>query len=100
MKEKMAKEKVHSPAEDCLSCHQPHFAAQLHLAAQPVGELCAQCHDTKDAKFSKAHLSIDPKNMNCVSCHSPHSSKDPKFFKAVEHAPFSGRACDACHTAK
>ncbi len=99
MKEKMAKEKVHSPAEDCLNCHSPHYSVQKALATQPVAELCGQCHDVKDAKFSKAHLGIDPKNINCISCHNPHSSKDPKFFKAVEHAPFAGRSCDACHVA-
>jgi predicted CXXCH cytochrome family protein len=90
---------VHSPAEDCLSCHQPHYSANPSLGSQPVGELCGQCHDVKDVKFSRSHLGIDAKNLTCTKCHSPHSSKDPKFFKAVEHAPFAGRACDACHTA-
>ena len=38
-------------------------SAQKHLTSQPVGELCGQCHDVKDAKFSKAHLGIDAKNL-------------------------------------
>ena len=36
MKEKMAKEKVHSPAEDCLNCHSPHYSVQK-AARHPAG---------------------------------------------------------------
>jgi predicted CXXCH cytochrome family protein len=95
--ERLLTQKVHRPADDCLTCHKPHASAQRRLAVQPLAELCSQCHDVKDKGFATAHLGIDPGAMDCVSCHDPHASKDPKFFKAIQHAPFAGRQCDACH---
>jgi predicted CXXCH cytochrome family protein len=95
----MATQKVHSPANDCLTCHRPHSGSQAHLADQVTGEMCAQCHDVADKAFVAGHLGIDPKRIECTSCHTPHASKDPKLFKKVVHAPFAGRSCDACHTA-
>jgi predicted CXXCH cytochrome family protein len=64
---------------------------------QAPHEVCAQCHDTKDAKFASSHLGMDAKDVNCVSCHDPHASKDPKLFKSTVHAPFAARECAECH---
>jgi predicted CXXCH cytochrome family protein len=97
MKERMAKEKVHQPADDCSTCHQPHDAVQEKLLVQPVFQICEQCHDVKDKAFAASHIGIEAKSIACASCHDPHSSKDPKFFKPVVHPPFAGRQCDACH---
>jgi predicted CXXCH cytochrome family protein len=98
MKERMAKENVHAPAAgDCLTCHKPHFSAQPTLLVQQVPDLCSNCHDFTRDSFVKAHIGIDPKNMDCRHCHDPHTSKDPKFFKEVMHAPFAARSCEACH---
>jgi predicted CXXCH cytochrome family protein len=97
MKQKIAAEKAHSPADDCLTCHAPHASAQPRLATQPVLELCGQCHEAKDKAFASAHLGIAAKDMSCASCHDPHSSKDAKFFKATVHAPFRARECNSCH---
>jgi len=82
---------------DCQSCHLPHSAADKPLLTQPLPALCEQCHDLKEAKFSKAHLGIAPASMNCMSCHEPHVSQDPKFFQEKTHAPFVGGMCDECH---
>jgi hypothetical protein len=65
--------------------------------SSPQAKLCGECHDTKAAAFSAAHLGIDPAVMDCVSCHDPHASKDPKLFKSQVHAPFAGRSCEECH---
>jgi predicted CXXCH cytochrome family protein len=98
LKEKMQKEKTHSPAgRDCLRCHGPHFTGEGNLLAKPVQALCSECHNVKEASFGKAHFQIDPAVMNCVACHTPHASKDPKFFKEKVHAPFAGRSCEDCH---
>jgi predicted CXXCH cytochrome family protein len=99
MKDRLAKEKAHPPVEDCLACHRPHASREVKLAAQPVSELCGQCHDDKAPSFGAAHLGIDARSVNCVSCHDPHASKDPKLFKATVHPPFAARQCDACHLA-
>jgi predicted CXXCH cytochrome family protein len=97
MKQKIASEKAHSPADDCLTCHAPHASAQARLVVQPVHEVCEQCHELKEQKFATAHLGIAAKDMRCASCHDPHSSKDAKFFKATVHAPFGARDCARCH---
>jgi predicted CXXCH cytochrome family protein len=97
VKEQMKKQKVHAPAEDCLTCHQPHAAAQPRLVSQPVHELCGQCHDPSAKPFAAAHLGIDAKAIACMGCHDPHASTDPKFFKAKQHVPFASRDCDTCH---
>ena len=97
MKEVLAKQRTHAPVSDCGTCHKPHFSAEPRLGTQPLRELCGQCHDVADKGFARAHLSIDPKAMDCVSCHEPHASDDKKFFKARQHAPFGARQCDACH---
>ncbi len=98
LKEKMRKEKTHSPAgRDCLRCHAPHFAGQGTLLVKPAQALCFECHNVKEASFGKAHFNIDPGAMNCIGCHTPHASKDPKFFKENVHAPFAGRSCEDCH---
>ena len=83
--------------DDCQTCHKPHFAAQRALLVEPVQSICAQCHEVGKAPFAKAHLGINPADMDCMSCHNPHASKDPKFFKDVIHPPFAGRTCDDCH---
>ena len=98
LKERMAKEKAHSPAAtDCLRCHTPHFGAQQALLSQPIQLLCSQCHDSKAKSFDSAHIGIDAAVMHCEKCHDPHASKDPKFFKEYVHAVFASRSCDECH---
>jgi predicted CXXCH cytochrome family protein len=98
LKEKMLKEKVHSPAaRDCQRCHAPHFSRERTLLTQPVQALCGECHDGKGASFLRAHIGIEAAAMDCRSCHDPHASKDPKFFKEKLHAPFAGRTCEECH---
>jgi predicted CXXCH cytochrome family protein len=98
MKEKMQKEKAHSPAAgDCQRCHAPHVSGEKTLLTKAVLSLCGECHDGKGPSFAKAHIGIPAAAMDCRSCHDPHSSKDPKFFKEKLHAPFAGRSCEDCH---
>jgi predicted CXXCH cytochrome family protein len=97
MKERLAAEKNHQPVEDCATCHRPHHAGQPDLLVEPLGALCAQCHDAKEKGFVTAHLGIDAGAMACVSCHDPHASKDPKLFRARVHKPFAARECASCH---
>jgi predicted CXXCH cytochrome family protein len=99
--EKLRTETAHPPAaSQCITCHQPHDSREVRLLAQRQQELCSGCHDVKDAKFSKAHLGIEPSVMNCVRCHDPHASKDPKLFKPEVHGPFAARSCEECHVVK
>ncbi len=85
------------PRNDCFNCHKPHFSSEPHLEIQAVPGLCSQCHDFTADDFKKAHLGINPAEINCVSCHTPHSSKDPKLFKEKLHPPFESRDCGECH---
>ena len=97
----MDAETVHAPAAgDCLRCHEAHFAEETHLLTENLFDLCGDCHDLKDADFSRVHLDIDPALMNCVSCHTPHSSTDPRLFKGEAHAPFAAGSCEECHLVK
>lgn len=77
----------------CQSCHQVHggFSNELLTVSQEKGELCVQCHDTKNSKDKKdaRHLGIHPVNeklekpitrkqekitqVQCQSCHKVHS---------------------------
>jgi hypothetical protein len=66
---------------------------------QPVGTLCADCHNVKTPQFSEAHVYIDPARMRCERCHEPHASKDPHFFKPNVHPPFGMKSCTDCHLA-
>jgi len=95
--DRIASEKKHEPVEDCLTCHDPHGSGQSRLLAQPVAQVCDQCHSANDKALAAAHLGIDLAKIACASCHDPHASKDPKLFKRVGHAPFMARQCDACH---
>jgi predicted CXXCH cytochrome family protein len=94
----MKKEKAHPPAaSDCLTCHKPHYSGERTLLAQPLKDMCSQCHDLKDEAFSKAHIGIDPDVIDCRKCHDPHASKDAHFFKDIIHSPFDARTCEECH---
>jgi predicted CXXCH cytochrome family protein len=98
LKERMAKEKVHSPVQkDCATCHTHHYSSRQHLFTDTLQNLCMQCHDAERPGFAKAHLNIKAGSMDCMSCHEPHVSKDPKLFKTAVHPPFDSRSCDDCH---
>ena len=97
-----AKVYVHSlpDLKKCQTCHRPHFSAELALINKPIQPLCGECHDYKKDTFSKAHINIDAKVMDCRKCHAPHTATNPKFFKKTVHKPFAERACKDCHIVK
>ncbi len=89
-------------AEECGTCHDPHFAKYTRLfIANPVS-LCSQpCHDGFQKKKSHpvGRGVIDPntgEDMTCTSsCHVYHSSE----YKAL--TPMSTRKlCESCHENK
>lgn len=91
---------LHRPIQggDCLQCHESHTSRRPNLVKPTVDETCAECHDTEEDKFSKAHNDYDVKGTHCTSCHTAHiKEKGSKGLMAHQHAPFSEHKCTLCH---
>ena len=71
---------------------------EFHLT-KPVPELCASCHDLKDAALLKTHQGQPIAGSNCTNCHDPHTSKSPKLLQKYVHPVFDAQSCPTCHEA-
>ena len=91
--------KVHPPAAmgQCTFCHKPHESTQVDLLTSSPPGLCVTCHNTASEKIVKAHGGMQVKDANCVGCHDPHAAEGSKLFHPVQHKPFAGAVCTACH---
>lgn len=98
-------------AMGCTVCHNPHVSNAASLLVDPVGRLCASCHETQSSgKHVLAELSpgddhplhsrTDPadtrRELSCISCHNPHSSDGAMLF--VNGADSPAGLCSLCHT--
>ncbi len=91
---------LHRPVKggECLQCHEPHASRRPSLTKPTVDATCAECHDTEEDKFSKAHNDYDMKGTRCTTCHTAHiKEKGSKGLMAHQHAPFSEHKCTLCH---
>ncbi len=93
------------PALDmgCDSCHVTHKVGdpskrefEYHLTKN-APQLCADCHDVKDASLVKAHQGQPFGSADCLTCHDPHDSREPKLMAKFTHMPFEAKQCDTCH---
>jgi predicted CXXCH cytochrome family protein len=76
-------------ASSCVSCHNPHAAAQPRLLKKAQPELCNDCHSVvADKKFIH-----QPAQAGCTLCHNPHASDSPKNLHAAVNA-----VCMECHS--
>lgn len=110
------KEKIHSPIEDCFSCHNFEFKEEKQYVniLKPLPLLCFDCH--KDLENFKDKKSFHMVYEECLSCHNPHSSNeknlllkplselcsechDIKELKEKKHKnqPIDGKNCLSCH---
>jgi predicted CXXCH cytochrome family protein len=83
---------VHPPLEtqqQCLSCHEPHAAAGLHLLRRSGDDLCFSCHNRKLIAGRVVHPALE---QGCTVCHSPHASDQPKLTLTPVSA-----LCQQCH---
>jgi predicted CXXCH cytochrome family protein len=89
----------------CDTCHVTHKTGdagqrefRYHLTKN-APQLCADCHDPKDATIAKAHQGQPFEKADCLTCHDPHQSKSSKLMQAFVHAPFEGGkdSCATCH---
>lgn len=87
----------------CDTCHTTHKTGdanqrefKFHLN-KATPQLCADCHDPKDAALAKAHQNQPIDKADCITCHDPHQSNGPKLVQKFAHQPFADKSCDACH---
>lgn len=77
----------------CLSCHDPHMAAQSGLLREPGTELCRGCHD-RIVQQATAETGHPPAAEDCTNCHQPHAAAEPALLDAPP-----AELCRACHDA-
>jgi predicted CXXCH cytochrome family protein len=89
----------------CDTCHVTHKVGKggeqefdAHLT-KAVPELCANCHDAKDAALIQAHQGQPVDGTRCTNCHDPHVSASPKLLQKQLHPVFGPRTCSTCHDA-
>jgi DmsE family decaheme c-type cytochrome len=84
----------------CVDCHTIHQTdmRRTPLLRAEVTDLCASCHPTQYAEFSKPfshELGIG--DMSCASCHNPHGGRGEESLKGAERDEL---VCVTCHTEK
>jgi predicted CXXCH cytochrome family protein len=106
----------------CSNCHSIYHPEAQHMLRKPSNDLCLECHQEKEAKFSsishhpvregvircvdchralrepgKAFSFISPnedtiEKEGCIVCHDPHVSPNPRLLKQP-----AGQLCLQCH---
>jgi predicted CXXCH cytochrome family protein len=86
----------HLPVTDgCLTCHEPHASPNDGLLKTRMPELCISCHDADGLRSGHG---VSVARSNCATCHPAHGSDVGGMLAAgTQHAPYSGRNCEACH---
>lgn len=97
LNETMAKESLHWPIADrvsCQHCHSPHASKQAGLLAGPTVEVCGECHADTLARQQRSGTKHEPASAGeCTLCHSPHSSNSD--FLLVSDGTIE--LCGQCH---
>ncbi|WP_289053998.1 cytochrome c3 family protein [Carboxylicivirga marina] len=86
---------VHYPVQEgeCNACHDVHSANHASLLIDnPVGNVCAMCHDLEISNKSVQHYPAA--EGECSACHDPHSSDESYFLKQTP-----SKLCFECHDA-
>jgi len=80
---------VHSPYKEnaCTDCHDKNAPGKTVL---PQPDLCVQCHEDFNSKFSFVHGPV--RGGFCTSCHNPHVSKSQKLLTRIGQD-----LCTYCH---
>ncbi len=74
---------MHGPvaAKECLQCHQPHQASEVHLLKYSSPRICVQCHETE--LLSTRVPEHSEQNSGCLTCHSGHGGEDRNFLLKI-----------------
>jgi predicted CXXCH cytochrome family protein len=91
---------LHPPFQKgpCLACHAPHASEQEGMLVKAPGALCTSCHDISAQSIKVAHKGLLTAHTDCTSCHEPHASDSKTLTLPVQHPPFAGGDCCACHS--
>lgn len=103
----------------CVNCHSAHHAKQeRRLLQEPTNELCASCHSSVTAEFTRPYKhELREGVVTCVDCHNPHGTpRRPQINQVMgnergcfkchgdkrgpfvfEHAPVKMDTCASCH---
>jgi predicted CXXCH cytochrome family protein len=118
--ERMTAGNMHPILEDdaCTFCHSPHSSDNSKLLLQPMGTLCADCHDVAEQLETMPVVhDVVADEDSCGYCHDAHGSSQPKLLlepydslcgmchevaetfadKPVKHAPVADIGCPLCH---
>ena len=96
-----AQDANHPPTGNCSACHTTSTFATTAKPANhiPTTQACALCHTSTD--YSTATMNHQGISSNCALCHGAGLSfanivpKEPP----ATHIPYTGVACEACHSA-
>ncbi len=89
---------AHKPYQQgkCNACHSAHAGDDYRLLKNSGSALCFECHQPSQA-LQSAHLGRNLQPLDCLGCHNPHGGSDAVLLRAVSHAPFAEKNCQACH---
>lgn len=105
------------PESRCRECHDPHTPTDGAFLAQPIEELCIECHEgygdglaggmhplgtmehavPAELVDAGAHLLDDPHQLTCIVCHDTHKAEHESLLHMTADA---NRLCLACHEDK
>ena len=89
------RETIHPPfsAGECGTCHAGPKAAKPFALVEPVGQLCAECHDdVVTAAKNAAFPHVPAGGGDCIDCHNPHTGSGSAMLKEDTNA-----LCLSCH---
>lgn len=79
----------------CLTCHDPHEAAEPHFLRKTPDELCRTCHADPANRMADG-----PHGEECLTCHKMHSWRPGETLWAgepTEHDDPADAVCMQCH---
>ena len=81
---------THPPTRNCQNCHAKDSKTALPVLAQPVPQLCYQCHSNYASARGYVHGPVAV--GACLFCHEPHRSKSKGLIRQEEP-----KLCQQCH---
>lgn len=91
----------------CVTCHDAHGGASpAALLRRPPDDLCAECHEDKQAIRNSVHdpqvsewskeLGFTAKGT-CIGCHTIHGPRQRGIWQLLAGDDVPGQSCEACH---
>jgi predicted CXXCH cytochrome family protein len=83
---------LHSAAEDCTNCHNPHASKYQYMLVESVPNLCLQCHEPLPSGETPKSVHAPVEAGECDSCHNPHASANKPLLRQQP-----SELCGGCH---